>query len=142
MDDVTPIRGQCLCGEVRFEITPPTNWCAHCHCSMCRRAHGASYVTWVGVPEGQFRITAGSERLVRYQSSGEAWRRFCGTCGSSLFFEGTRWPSEVHVAVGNLLDPLDRAPKGHAYFDDRAAWVAVNDGLPRFGGPSGNTPLD
>src|SRR6185503_11754000 len=111
MTETTPLRGQCLCGAVRFEIIPPTKWCAHCHCSMCRRAHGAGYVTWVGVPEGQLRIIAGEDRLVRYPSSAQASRRFCGACGSSLFFEGARWPGEVHVTLGNIVDKLDRAPQ-------------------------------
>ena len=37
--------GGCLCGDVRFTVDWPSKWIAHCHCSMCRRAHGAAYVT-------------------------------------------------------------------------------------------------
>lgn len=48
------IEGGCLCGAVRYVITLPTKWCAHCHCSMCRRAHGAAFVTWAGVPSQSF----------------------------------------------------------------------------------------
>jgi hypothetical protein len=42
--------GACLCGAVQFELQLPATWVAHCHCTMCRRAHGAAFVTWVSVP--------------------------------------------------------------------------------------------
>jgi hypothetical protein len=37
--------------------------------------------------------------------------------------------------------PIDRLPQVHIYFDDRAAWVAADDGLPRLGGATGLEPL-
>ncbi|MGH8286041.1 MAG: GFA family protein, partial [Steroidobacteraceae bacterium] len=39
------IRGSCLCGGVRFEIDGPVGRASHCHCSMCRKAHGAAFGT-------------------------------------------------------------------------------------------------
>ncbi len=141
MEPITSIRGRCLCGTVQFAITPPTNWCAHCHCEYCRRAHSAAFVTWVGVPAGQFEVAAGEAAMRRFASSSEATRTFCGECGSMLLFEGARWPDEVHVAVGSLTDPLDRAPAGHAYYDQRVAWGIPGDDLARYGGESGTEPL-
>jgi hypothetical protein len=132
--------GGCLCSAVRIEIDLPTNWCAHCHCSMCRRAHGAGYVTWVSVPRAQFRIVRGEAELVRYRSSEAATRSFCRTCGSTLLFESERWAGEVHVARANLGE-IDRAPQVHAFYSDKADWVAVDDDLPRRGGKTGVEPL-
>jgi hypothetical protein len=126
----SPVRGACLCGAVQFEIALPTVACVHCHCTMCRRAHGAGYVTWVIVPTPQLRITAGSERLSRYQSSDHGARRFCGVCGSSLFGESTRTKDEMYVVLANLQAEIDRAPEFHACFRDRADWVVVADDLP------------
>ena len=56
------VPGSCFCGAVRFSIRPPTLFCGHCHCSMCRRNHGAGYVTWFGIARGQFAIDSG-ERI-------------------------------------------------------------------------------
>jgi hypothetical protein len=133
--------GSCLCGEVQFEITPPTRFCAHCHCSYCRRAHGAALVTWVGVPHGQFRFTSGEGRVVRYDSSEKAWRRFCGRCGTMMFFEGERWPGEVHIARATIPGDIDRAPQAHVYFDAGVNWFRIDDHLPKLGGPTGVEPL-
>ena len=136
----SPVPGACLCGAVRFEIEPPTVFCAHCHCSMCRRAHGAGYVTWIGIPYERFRLVAVAERLVRYRSSEHGTRSFCGSCGSSLFCESTLHPDYLDVVLANL-DGASEAPQAHFYFDDRAPWVRVADDLPRFGGKTGTEPL-
>jgi hypothetical protein len=104
---------------------------------MCRRAHGAAFVTWTGVPSVQFQITAGKEHLAAYRSSEHATRSFCNVCGSTLLFESSRWPGEVHVVVANLVDPLDRAPEAHVFYDDRVSWVELGDDLPRIGTTSG-----
>lgn len=45
MMDTVVARGSCLCGAVRFRASLPCKWVAHCHCTCCRRAHGAPLVT-------------------------------------------------------------------------------------------------
>lgn len=123
--------GSCLCGAVTFEVTLPSKWCAHCHCSRCQRAHGAGFVTWFGVPAPGFRVTAGESELVRYVAPSDATRSFCGRCGSSMFFESPRWPDEVHVTLANLRGDLDRAPQAHVYWETHVDWAQPGDGLPR-----------
>ena len=137
----TSVRGACLCGAVRFEIQLPPLFCAHCHCSICRRAHGAAYVTWVGALATGFTLLAGDDQLVRYRSSDHGTRSFCGICGSTLFFTSAHHPDRIDVVLANLQAATDLRPQFHAYFDDRAAWVEVNDGLLRLGGASGLEPL-
>ena len=134
------VPGACLCGALRFEVTLPTLFCAHCHCSMCRRNHGAGFVTWFGVPRTGLRITAGESALVRYRSSEHGTRSFCGRCGSSLFCESTRRPDHVDVVLAAVQAPIDRKPQTHVHFDDRADWIEVADALPRLGGASGFEP--
>jgi hypothetical protein len=135
------VQGGCLCGAVRFELQLPPGVCAHCHCSMCRRAHGAGYVTWILQARSSFRLLSGEQQLVRYRSSSHGVRSFCGACGSSLFFEDEERSEQIDVAFANLDDPLDVTPTLHVFFDDRAAWVHVGDDLPRLGGETGLEPL-
>ena len=134
--------GRCLCGRVRFEIELPTDFCAHCHCSMCRRAHGAGYVTWIGVNRSRFRLVGDSAALARYDSSDHGTRSFCSACGSTLFCESTRHPDRVDIVLANVAGEIDRKPQAHVYYSDRADWVQVADGLPRLGGRSGVEPID
>lgn len=134
--------GSCLCGTVRFAIELPAIVCAHCHCSMCRRAHGAAFVTWVVVMKEQFEVLSGANRLVHYTSSKGATRSFCGVCGSSLFFAGEHFPGQVHIVLANIEGEIDHAPEMHVFFSDRAPWVRLADELPRFGGATGMEPVE
>ena len=131
--------GSCLCGAVRFELTPPSRFCAHCHCRNCRRAHGAAFVTWAGFPEDQVRIIAGEELLSRYRTDTEATRSFCSRCGSTLFFAAPRWAGELHVALANVEGEIDRAPSAHSFVDHRASWWSITDSLTQYGGEDGTT---
>jgi len=41
------LQGGCLCGGIRYEISGPLTEAGNCHCSMCRRFHGAAFGTHV-----------------------------------------------------------------------------------------------
>ncbi|MGE3457783.1 MAG: GFA family protein [Kofleriaceae bacterium] len=122
-------------------MTLPSNWVAHCHCSMCRRAHSAPFVTWLSVPREQFRIVAGEADLAWFRSSPPAKRAFCQRCGSPLLFESERWPGEIHIARAAIPGDVDRAPQVHAFYSDRATWLELHDDLPKRGGVTGVEPL-
>lgn len=124
---------RCLCGDLAVEATLPSKWVAHCHCSLCRRAHGAAYVTWVGMEQARCRILDPENRLCWYASSPGAARGFCGNCGTTMLFRSDRWPGELHVARACFDAPVDRAPQAHAYWDDRSPWASIDpgDGLAR-----------
>jgi len=116
-------RGRCMCGRVRFVARFPSRFCCHCHCESCRRSHGAPFVTWIGFPSRQVEIVAGADDLVAYASSPGTRRSFCRRCGTKLFFESDRWAGETHVALPAFDEPVDRAPDGHAYFEEHVAWI-------------------
>jgi len=141
-DSGTKAQGSCLCGAVRFTVELPALFCAHCHCSMCRRNHGAGFVTWFAVPPDRFAMDAGRDRVVRYRSSEHGTRSFCGVCGSSLLCESSEHPDRIDVVLANMDDPIGREPEFHVWFSDRVPWVSTGDSLPRLGGDSGLEPLD
>ena len=141
MTEKSSVTGSCLCGEVRFRVRPPSLFCGHCHCTMCQRNNGAGYVTWFAIPRSGLDIESGESELVRYESSEHGSRSFCGRCGTSLFCESARHPEQVDIPLANMHAPIDREPQLHFFFDDRADWVVVDDGLPRFGGKTGMEPI-
>lgn len=141
MNSREEVSGGCLCSAVRFTVKFPTLFCAHCHCSMCRRNHGAAYVTWVAVAAKQLSLERGDRELVRYASSEHGSRSFCGRCGTPLFCENTQHPDRVDIPLSAMDGPIDRAPQLHAFFDSGAPWVAIGDQLPRLGGTTGVEPL-
>ncbi|TAA47526.1 GFA family protein [Corallincola spongiicola] len=133
--------GQCLCGAIAFEVSSPTKWSAHCHCSRCRQAHGAAFVTWFGVSAQQVKLMHEDNTLRWFDSSENAQRGFCSTCGSTLFFRSERWPGELHIALAAMQEPIDRPVSAHVYFDSHVPWLTDTDELPKYGGDSGTEPL-
>jgi len=96
---------------------------------MCRRAHGAGYVTWVGFGSDQFHLRRGEDQLLWYTSSPGARRGFCGTCGSTMLFESERWAGETHVALACLDGPIDRQPQANVFFDAHVNWMPIDETL-------------
>lgn len=136
-DAPEPIAGtlhaRCLCGAVQLRAALPSLWMSHCHCRLCRRAHGAAFVTWVGLDASACTLDVKGDALRWYASTPPAQRGFCTQCGGTLFFRSTRWPGELHVTVANVDTPLDRKPDAHAYWDRHVDWYTPDphDGLPR-----------
>ncbi|MGB1014589.1 MAG: GFA family protein [Nannocystaceae bacterium] len=127
----TTYQGRCLCGDVRFQATPPTLFFAHCHCRWCQSAHGAAFVSWVGLAEKRFEIVAGNQQVRWYKSTPQSSRGFCSHCGTTLLFTSELCPGEVHVTRTSLEGELDRSPQLHCFFDQHVDWVTIADELPR-----------
>lgn len=86
-----------------------------CACNSCRLANGFELTFWAFVPtsdisldkDGKVPFSREFGTLASYRSSDKATRRFCGTCGATVFWDGDVRPGLIDVAVG-LLD----APEG------------------------------
>lgn len=78
------MKGQCLCGAVQYELHGPVRPVMACHCTQCRKTSG-HYVAATQVKTRDLSVE-GEESLTWYQSSSEARRAFCSTCGSQLFW--------------------------------------------------------
>jgi len=127
----SPILGGCLCGAVRFSAEPPLLFCAHCHCHWCRRAHGAAFVTWLGVRAPGFAVTAGADTLRVYASSAQSERMFCARCGTTMLFRSTVAPGEMHIALACVDGPAPSEPTAHVFYDAHVPWVVLGDELPK-----------
>ena len=77
-------QGRCLCGKVRYEVDGEFVAVVNCHCSMCRKHHGAPFVTWAVAPAAAYKVTAGADSIARHESSAGVHRSFCRTCGSVI----------------------------------------------------------
>lgn len=125
------VSGCCLCGAVRFTAALPSRWVAHCHCTFCRRAHGAAFVTWAGFDVDRVQVDPAGLQPTWHVSSPGARRGFCGRCGTPMLFHSTRWPDEMHVARATIDQPLDRLPSAHVFYDTHVPWLDVKDDLPK-----------
>jgi len=126
------IRGSCLCGDVRFEIDGVLKGASHCHCSMCRKAHGAAFGTYAAAKAAEFRFVSGEDRITRYRSSAEVVRAFCARCGSTLPWPRESEPEVVDVVLGILDDDPGLRPSHHIFVASKAPWHEITDNLPQY----------
>ena len=122
--------GSCLCGTVRFEVSGPYKWFAHCHCSMCRKHHGALYSTTLGADKQAFRWLSGESDVVHYRCSASFERPFCKHCGATV--PDASNAEFVVVPAGTLHEDPGMAPQAHIFVKSKSPMCDINDALPQF----------
>jgi hypothetical protein len=127
------LRGSCLCGGVRFEVTEPLETVAHCHCTNCKKLSGGTGTVNGRVRSAAIDILEGKELVRTFQPVEGTAKTFCSSCGSNLF--GGGWPESPNASVrlSTLDDPFDRAPEAHLFVRSVAPWETIpDDGAPRY----------
>ena len=123
-------RGSCLCGKIRYEVNITSDKISNCHCSYCRKHHGAAFGTYLeAVAPENFTWLEGEELLSSYQSSPRIARLFCSVCGSPLVADIN--DGETMVPIAGTLDGEFEVGKGrHIFWKSKASWFKFNDGFP------------
>jgi hypothetical protein len=122
--------GGCYCKAIRYQVPDQICNSTNCHCTICRATTGAPLVAWFTVPTAAFLLLSG--RPTAFRSSAHATRTFCSTCGTQLTFVDDATPDEIDVTTCSLDAPDSVPPDHHIFFDDKVAWLAPADGLPRY----------
>ena len=123
--------GGCLCGAVKYELHGKSTSVSYCHCSMCRKVHGAAFGSFLHADGRGFRWLSGESDVENYHSSPGNVRAFCKFCGSNmpvLEGEGTH----VIVPAGTLDDDPQVRPMVHIHTASKAPWFEITDALPQF----------
>ena len=122
--------GSCLCGKVAWAFDEHSGHMSHCHCSMCRKAHGAAFATFLSVDSSQFRWTAGEDLVSDFSAApnSKLGRRFCRNCGSAVPDSAD---GSFFVPAGCLNEDPGVRPTHHIFVDSKAPWHEITDELPR-----------
>ena len=130
------INGRCQCGSIQFIVSQPAFLVEHCHCSMCRRLHGALYGSYAGVNTQHFSLKSNKDSLSIYASSKDLDRHFCKMCGCHIFFKYKPEPENVYYCIA-LLNK--NCHPGHNPKDEKRIFVGskscfheIEDNLPKF----------
>ncbi len=125
------IQGSCVCGTVRYEVEGPFSAMLSCHCSMCRKHHGAPFATYANAALAGFRWLSGEATLGHYAASRNYTRSFCSTCGAvapSLMPEADL----AFVPAGTLDGDPGIRVQGHMFVGSKAPWYEIADSLPQY----------
>jgi hypothetical protein len=124
------LKGSCLCGGVRYEVSGRIGPIVLCHCGMCRKAQGGAFAANAPVRRSYFRLVAGAELLTSYESSPQKWRCFCRVRGSPVYSHRTSVTDIVRIRLGLVEGDPGRRPAGHAMVEHKAVWYPIEDDLP------------
>ena len=125
------IHGSCLCGQIKYELNGGVELINNCHCSMCRKVHGAAFGSFLHAASTGFRWVAGEHLLEQYPSSPGNFRAFCRVCGSNMpVLEDDG--AQVNIPAGTLDDDPGVRPIVHIFTGSKAPWFDIVDGLPQF----------
>ncbi|APH71040.1 GFA family protein [Aquibium oceanicum] len=125
------IKGGCLCGSIRLEISMPPISTGYCHCRICQKLTGSAMSTWTAFPASAVHFPAAVPRY--YASSPIAERGFCPDCGSSLTYRliAPRPAAYLVVFTAALDEPQNFPPAVHGGIESRMPWLEILDDLPR-----------
>ena len=126
------ITGRCECGEVSYQINSEVTDFSHCHCSQCRRLHGAAFASFGGVDKDSFKYLSGEPLLSTYASSDTHDRVFCSVCGSNILVALTDEPDAYYVAMGTMDGDPKLPPAYHIFVGSKAPWYQINDSADRY----------
>lgn len=125
------LKGSCLCGGINYQISGPLIGTLNCHCTMCRKAHGAAFRTRATVKADDFSFIKGESLLTFFESSPGERRSFCKTCGSTIITRFDKNPKELGFALGTLDTDPEVKIEQHIFTDYKAPWFEITDRLPR-----------
>jgi hypothetical protein len=126
------ITGRCECGAVKYRVDGKIEDFSHCHCSQCRRLHGAAFASFGGVLRTEFSYVSGQSDLSRYQSSPSHERIFCRVCGSNILVDLEQEPESLYLTMGTMEGNPDCPAAYHIYVGSKAPWHTINDQLSRY----------
>lgn len=127
------LTGQCLCGNIKYELAEAPGVTGVCHCKNCQRQAGSAFSTLAGVPRAGFTLTHGTPKLyvdAATTSGNNVERYFCADCGSPIYSALGSQPDMIYLKTGTLDDTSGFAPQFHAWCDSKQDWVELQEGVP------------
>ena len=125
------VTGSCLCGAITYEVEIIPDKIYNCHCSLCRKAHGAAYATQVFAKGESLKLLKGQAYLQEYQRT-FGIRVFCSQCGANLMNYAPDKSVYLSVALSNVDSALDLKPVAHAFAASKAPWCELAEGIPAY----------
>jgi hypothetical protein len=127
------ITGSCLCGGIKYEVEEMPGRIYNCHCSQCRKSHGAAFATQALAIGKTLRILEGEELLKEYTGHGGV-RAFCSNCGSRLMNYAPDKSLYFSIALSSVDSDHALKPVAHAFIDSKASWHEPSNDIPSYPG--------
>lgn len=126
------MKGSCLCGKIKYEVSTFESVFGNCYCSMCQKSSGSAFATYAPVLDENIEWLEGKSEIKVYKSSDVAERGFCSHCGSNLYYRVLGDGSEIEISLGTLDEEPNYSPTSNIYCASKPKWSVGIEKLPNF----------
>ncbi len=129
----TTLKGSCLCGAVKYEVTGEATRFYHCHCSRCRKATGTGHASNMFLQPGELKWLQGEDQVRSFKlpDAKRFTNTFCATCGGRLPRQAPG-SDVVLIPAGSLDGEPPIKPQARIYTAWGARWSCAGDSLPAY----------
>lgn len=122
-----PFEGGCLCGAVRYRVTPTVRFQPYaCHCTDCQTRTGSAFGIQLSVMADDLSLTGPILRGEHVQPSGAVAGIFaCERCLTRIYTDNDRRPGIVNLRAGTLDDSRSLVPFAHLWVSSKLPWVTI-----------------
>lgn len=128
------VEGSCLCGGIEYEVELVPEKVFNCHCSFCRKAHGAAFVTLAMAKGDTLNIKKGDSLLTEHLNALGGYRAFCSVCGTRLMNYAPDKSMYLSIALSTVDSEISFEPVAHCNVESKASWHQPYTGIPCFPG--------
>lgn len=129
---MTAREASCSCGRIRLRCTGEPLRISVCHCLECQKRTGSAFGAAARFPTDKIEFLAGEP--AKYARTGDEGivipHRFCGNCGSTVWYKMESQPDVVAVTLGAFADPSFPQPRFSVYEERKHPWVAFWEAEP------------
>lgn len=119
----------CSCGQLSIQVKEDPFLVASCSCLTCQKRTGSVFGVSSYFKDDQVIKTKGESN--NFSSIGDSGlsvnRKFCPTCGSTVFWNADFLPGHTGVAVGAFADPNFPEPVLAAWTKSKHKWLTFPD---------------
>ena len=117
------LRGECLCGTVKYSVTNDFITFYQCHCKQCQQITGSAFASNIVTSPDNIEWLSGEKNVAIYEHPTRQFTKaFCDVCGSGVPFINKSGKSLI-VPAGSLIDAPTILPEANIFTSEEAYWL-------------------
>ena len=122
------LKGECICGHVKYYLNEKPLFTQACHCKDCKVLTGSSYVVNSSVLENTLIVEGEVSSTERKAGSGASCKTyFCIKCGTYVYADYDSAVRRLTVRTKTLDNPEKFPPQAHIFTKNKDPWLNLSD---------------
>ena len=122
------LKGECICGQVKYYLNEKPLFTQACHCKDCKVLTGSSYVVNSSVLENTLIVEGEVSSTERKAGSGASCKTyFCIKCGTYVYADYDSAVRRLTVRTKTLDNPEKFPPQAHIFTKNKDPWLNLSD---------------